>query len=337
MRRGAETGCLPALDMSANIGFIETVAIREVWPREDADFTPWLQAHIGELDKVLGLGLAHPQREVGAGDFRIDLVAETDVGDVAIENQFGRSDHRHLGQLVTYVSDRDVQRAIWIVEEGRPEHIKAVETLNSRGAAQVWMVSVRAVRIGGSPPAPLFTVIAAPDADAVIDDGLTSGARARRAFMAALFQQAREERIDSPFRDLKPSAAGLQDARAAVPGLVYRVAVNRRESRVVLTNAPHRWTGALAVLAANREEIDKEFAAAGLPGALEWSERLPAGRWVIRYTVVVHYREQVDREKMLELNQAAAAMKRVFDPRIGKLDPRLEGDAESASGAADGN
>ena len=121
------------LYMPLEIGFIETVNIREVWPTENAAFTPWLQSHIGELDKVLGLGLSNPQREVGAGDFSIDLVAETNFGDVVIENQFGRSDHRHLGQLVTYFSHREVQRAIWIVEEARTEHVKAVETLNDRG------------------------------------------------------------------------------------------------------------------------------------------------------------------------------------------------------------
>ena len=60
--------------MPLPVGSVSTVAIREVWPTEHADFTPWLQAHIGELDKVLGLGLSNPQREVGAGDFSIDQV-----------------------------------------------------------------------------------------------------------------------------------------------------------------------------------------------------------------------------------------------------------------------
>ena len=83
--------------MSSTVGSIKTVAIREVWPTEYADFTPWLQTNIGELDNVLGLGLANPQRDVGAGHFSIDLVAETNFGDIVIENQFGRSDHRHLG------------------------------------------------------------------------------------------------------------------------------------------------------------------------------------------------------------------------------------------------
>lgn len=319
--------------MPLEVGFIETVPIREVWPTENAAFTPWLQSHIKVLDDVLGLGLSNPQREprreVGAGDFRIDLVAETDFGDVVIENQYGRSDHRHLGQLVTYLSHREVQRAIWIVEEARREHVKAVETLNARGAGQIWMVTVRTVRIGDSPAAPLFAVVAGPSEDARVDGDagldLTPTQRRRRDFMAALFAQARDEGIDSPFKDLAPRADGLQHTQARGAGLLYRVAVNRREARVVVTNAQGRWTAAMDALAARRDEIDKAFAAAGLPKDLEWHERTAAGRWVIRYTVPANYEDEVDPARMRELNQAAAAMKRVFDPHLQGLDPRLEG------------
>ena len=319
--------------MPLEVGFIETVPIREVWPTENAGFTPWLQSHVDELDKVLGLGLSNPRREprreVGAGDFRIDLVAETDFGDVVIENQYGRSDHRHLGQLVTYLSHREVQRAIWIVEEARREHVKAVETLNARGAGQIWMVTVRTVRIGDSPAAPLFAVVSGPSEDAMVagDAGPdpTPAQRWRRDFLAALFAQARDEGIDSPFKDLAPKADGLLHTQARGAGLLYRVAVNRREARVVVTNAQGRWTTAIDALAERRDEIDQAFAAAGLPKALEWDGRMAAGRWVIRYTVPADYEDEVDPARMRELNQAAAAMKRVFDPHLHGLDPRLEG------------
>lgn len=220
--------------MPPNIGIVEPVAIRDVWPRENADFTPWLQSHIGELDKVLGIGLTTPRSEVGAGDFSIDVVADTNLGDVVIENQFGPSDHRHLGQLVTYLSHRAARRAIWIVEKGRPEHVKAVETL-------------------------------------------------RRDFLKDLFKQARDEGIDSPFKDLSPSIHGILHRHARGSGIVYRVAVNSSESRVVVTNARGRWEGALAVLAAKQTHIDQAFRAAGLQ-ALEWPEQATAGRWAIRYT-----------------------------------------------------
>lgn len=318
--------------MPSEVGAVETVPIRDVWPKEHVDFTPWLQSHIDELDKVLGLGLTNPQREVGAGDFSIDLVAETNFGDVVIENQFGRSDHRHLGQLVTYLSHRDVQRAIWIVEEGRPEHVKAVETLNDRGVGQIWMVTVRAVRIGDSAPAPLFTVVVEPsDIEKPVGPmELTPIQIEKRDFMAALFTQARDAGIDSPFRNLKPDYIGLQDTSAGVAGLVYRVAVNRHEARVVLTNKRGRWTRALAMLLENRERIDAAFAESDLPRRLEWSAEVTAGRWVIRYGVDVNYRDKPDVAKMLELNRASAEMKRVFAPHLEQLDPRLEEDTVRA-------
>ncbi len=49
-----------------------------------------------------------------------------------------------------------------------------------------------------------------------------------------------------------------------------------------------------------------------------------AGRWVIRYQVDVNYQDEPDPAKMLELNRAAAEMKRVFDPYVRQLDPQLE-------------
>ena len=320
--------------MSSTVGVIKTVAIREVWPTESGHFTPWLQTHIGALDNVLGLGLTNPQREVGAGDFSIDLVAETNFGDVVIENQFGRTDHRHLGQLVTYLSQREVEQAIWIAEEARTEHVKAVETLNRRGIGQIWMVTVRAIAIGDSAPAPLFAVVAEPvDVEKTVESSeLTPSQVKRRDFLAKLFDRARDEGIDSPFKNLAPSVHGILHTPARGQGLLYRVAVNRHGSRVVLTNARGRWLGALAALHKERQKIDEDFAAVGLPKPLEWTAAVTAGRWVIRYEVDVNYQEEEpDSDKMDELNRAAAAMKRSFDPYIEQLDPQLEdGDSESA-------
>lgn len=315
------------------VGTIENVAIREVWPRESADFTPWLRRHIGELDKVLGLGLTNPQSEVGAGDFSIDIVAETDFGEIVIENQYGQSDHRHLGQLVTYLSHRAVQRAIWIVESGRPEHVKAVETLNERGVGQIWMVAVRAIRIDGSDPAPLFTILTEPSGIEVDVDPPELKPRQikMRDFMASLFRQAQEEGIDSPFKNLQPSINGLVHTPAPRTGLLYRIAVNSKESRVVVTNTRGKWEGALAELQKERPKIDAELRAAGLRDALEWPEQVRAGRWVIRYTVNANYQDGFDPIKGHELNRGAAEIRRIFDPYLEQLDPKLEGDSPSGT------
>jgi hypothetical protein len=39
-----------------------------------------------------------------------------------IENQFGRSDHDHLGKLVTCLAAFGAKSAVWIVVEARGEH-----------------------------------------------------------------------------------------------------------------------------------------------------------------------------------------------------------------------
>ena len=318
--------------MPSEVGSIKTIKIRDVWPKEDADFTPWLQANIGELDKELGLGLTNPRDEVGAGDFRIDLVADTNLGEVVIENQFGRSDHRHLGQLVTYLANRDVQRAIWIVEEGRSEHIRAVAILNERSLGQVWMVKVRTIKIGESAAAPLFTIIVEPsDIEELVEPTvLTPSQVKKRDFLAAVYAQARDGGIDSPFKNLSPSIHGIQSTPARGQGLVYRIAVNRDESRVVITNRRGKWLGALSALLESRREINDAFDKAGLPGALEWPEQTTAGRWAIRYKVDISYRGEPQVEKMSELNRAASEMKRVFDPYVKQFDSQLEDDDADA-------
>ena len=208
--------------------------------------------------------------------------------------------------------------------------------LNDRGVGQIWMVTVQAVRIGNSAPAPLFTIVAEPsEIERIVEPAeLTSSQIKRREFMAALFAQAANEGIDSPFKNLAPSVHGILHRQARGPGLVYRVAVNRRESRVVITNAKGKWLGALAVLVERRHEIDSAFAGADLPQALEWPDRVTAGRWAIRYTVDANYQDEADPAGMRELNRASAEMKRVFDPYLQQLDPQLEEGISELSGNA---
>lgn len=274
--------------------------------------------------------MTNPRREVAAGDFSIDIVAETDFGEIVIENQYGPSDHRHLGQLVTYLSHREVQRAVWIVEHGRSEHVKAVETLNERGLGQIWMVEVRTIKIGVSDPAPLFVILTEPSGIEVDVEPLERKPRniKKRDFMAALFKQAQEEEIDSPFKSRQPGIHGLVHTPARGPGLLYRTAVNRKESRVVLTNANGKWLGVLTELQKKQSEIESKFRDADLSRDLKW-EQIRRDRWVIRYTVDANYQDEVNPEEMRELNRAAAEMKRIFDPYLERLDPQLEGEPPS--------
>jgi hypothetical protein len=145
------------------IGKLERVDLREVWANEAQDFTQWLESNIGVLNDALELNLLNVDREQAAGSFSIDLVAEDEGGGtVIIENQLEKSNHDHLGKLVTYLTAMSAKAAIWIVSDPRPEHVAAVAWLNESSSAAFYMVKVEAVRIGDSPAAPLFTLIVGP-------------------------------------------------------------------------------------------------------------------------------------------------------------------------------
>ena len=88
----------------AEIGRIEEVAIREVWPDEASDFTPWLAKNLEVLGEELGMVLELKGTEVPVGNYYLDILANEADRDapVAIENQIAVTDNPHLGQLLTY-------------------------------------------------------------------------------------------------------------------------------------------------------------------------------------------------------------------------------------------
>jgi hypothetical protein len=78
--------------MTAALGRLVAVPLRDVWPHEALDFTNWLAAadNMALLADQLGLGeLQVRGTEVQVGSFAIDILAEDVEGDLGvIENQF---------------------------------------------------------------------------------------------------------------------------------------------------------------------------------------------------------------------------------------------------------
>jgi len=68
-----------------DLGKLERVDIRKVWPIESSDFTPWLARHLDQLGDVLKLDfdpetLTEVRTEVSVGSFSADVVAEDTSG-----------------------------------------------------------------------------------------------------------------------------------------------------------------------------------------------------------------------------------------------------------------
>lgn len=159
-----------------NLGKLEKITnLRSIWADEARNFTPWLASpeNLSQLAVAIGFGvdgLVAEKVEENVGDFFADIIARDgsggEVGRILIENQFGRTDHDHLGKLLTYTSGvPDVKTVVWISEFFRPEHRAALDWLNRHTGTGVafFGIEIELWRIGESDPAPRFNVVARPN------------------------------------------------------------------------------------------------------------------------------------------------------------------------------
>ena len=143
-------------------GSLESIPLREAWPNEARDFTPWLAENLELLTEAIGLQLELTDVEVSVDEFSADILAHNPREDTAvlIENQLESSDHSHLGQILTYLAGLQAKTVIWIARDFSEAHLSAVRWLNENTDTQYafFAVQVRAVRIGKSPIAPVLEI-----------------------------------------------------------------------------------------------------------------------------------------------------------------------------------
>jgi len=151
------------------LGRLEKVDLREVWTRESDDFTPWLaeEKNLALLGDTIGMELELEAQEKDVGPFRADIVCkETANGNwVLVENQLERTDHTHLGQIITYGAGLEAVTIVWIAERFTDEHRAALDWLNEKTGENVafFGLEIELWRIGGSPAAPKFNVVSSPN------------------------------------------------------------------------------------------------------------------------------------------------------------------------------
>jgi hypothetical protein len=155
--------------MAINLSRITKVNPRDIWRHEALDFTQWLskEENISILCEELGIEIENVKPEAAAGRYNVDIIADEidSRRKVIIENQLEPTDHKHLGQILTYASAYDAAIIIWVVTDYTEEHKQAIDWFNRNIAQGIsfFLIQIEVYKIGNSDPAPKFNIISEPN------------------------------------------------------------------------------------------------------------------------------------------------------------------------------
>lgn len=201
--------------MSTVLGRLEPVELREVWASESVDFTPWLarEVNIKILSDTIGLELEVEATEKEVGPFRADILCKDTAEEerwVLIENQLERTDHTHLGQLLTYAAGLQTVTIVWIAERFTEEHRAALDWLNeiTDDRFTFFGLEIELWRIGDSPVAPKFNIVCKPN------DWSKSVSTGKKTIATGGLSEVRQTQLDywSAFHEL------LRSRKSSVKG-----------------------------------------------------------------------------------------------------------------------
>lgn len=126
-----------------NIEYLKQFStLRNLFPNETSDFTPYL-VNTNIIQKIInslcipeygnGVSLSLWRREVQVGSSRIDAIyhdkSNPKIPPIIIENQYGLTDNKHLGQIIVYAKKTKIKNVLWIAENITPEHLGITSVL----------------------------------------------------------------------------------------------------------------------------------------------------------------------------------------------------------------
>ena len=252
---------------------IKKVPLRSVWKHEAHDFTTWLENNIDVLTDELDIDFSNVEREVSAGRFSVDLVAETPTSErVIIENQLEASNHDHLGKVITYLTVLDAKIAVWIVSKPRPEHVQAITWLNESSDASFYLFKIEAIQIGNSNPAPLLTLIVGPSIESKeigkTKKALTDNKILIKEFWTVLLDYS--NKTTNLFNNISPTTNSYINKNTGTSGFMYVYSVRQYSSQIELyidkglfysshDVTPEDNTELFEQLYLNKKEIESKF------------------------------------------------------------------------------
>lgn len=320
--------------LAKDLGKLERIELRDIWSSESSHFTPWLarEENLLTLGDTLGLELELEAQEKAVGPFRADILCK-DIGTnawVLIENQLERTDHSHLGQLLTYASGLEAVTIVWIAARFTDEHRSTLDWLNriTDETFRFFGVEVELWRIGDSAPAPRFNIVSKPNnwsklvtqaARAIDESELTDTKALQLKYWDAL-GAVLIARGGPLARDRKPQPQSWMSYSIGRSGFGLNASMARpkRQVRAELYISNTHAKAFFHLLHAQRAAIE-----ADLGYALDWEE-LPAGKDMRISTPLndVDPENQADWPRQHEfLSDRLHEFHRVFVNRVKALDP----------------
>jgi hypothetical protein len=205
---------------------------------------------------------------------------------VLVENQLARTDHTHLGQLITYAAGLKAVTIVWIAARITDEHRAALDWLNqiTEGAFRFFGLEVELWRIGSSASAPKFNVVCQPndwsqnvsEGAKVVEGGDATSARQLQLELWTAFRDYAIEhsKIIKPTKPLPQTwmsmsigRSGFQLVAVASTWHSQSTSYEQHELRVELVLGNDRSKSQFRQLAAMKGAIETE-----LGHQIEWAE-----------------------------------------------------------------
>ena len=314
------------------LGRLARVDLRDIWATEASDFTPWLarEENLAVLSETLGMELELEAQEKAVGPFRADILCK-DIGSdawVLIENQLERTDHSHLGQLLTYASGLEAVTIIWIAARFNEEHRSTLDWLNkiTDEEFRFFGLEVELWRIEDSPAAPKFNIVSKPN------DWSRSVAQAKRALDEAELSGTRLMRRDywSALNTVLDKATGSVSGNRKSHGqswMQYPIGRHNFKLQAVMNIAKRQIRSQLYIGGGGAEAFfhllheRKDAIEQDLGYQLEWEER--SGQLHSRIVTYLNDADPEDEQDWPRQHQWLAArlndLHRVFADRIREL------------------
>ena len=312
------------------LGRFERVELRTVWNSEATDFTPWLAKpeNLEALSEALEMDLEGFGTEQSVGPYRADMLCKDSFSGshVLVENQLEKTNHSHLGQILTYSAGLDVKTVIWIASRFTDEHRAALDYLNeiTEEGYSFFGLEVELWRIDDSAPAPKFNIVCRPNTwsksvrNSTPGDGELPETKRQQLQYWTAFKEFMDER-KGPLKCQNGSPQHWVNMTLGRSGFWLTARVNSVKSRVSAdfrVKTPHS-KAPYQAFAIEKETIEKEFGS-----ELEWRE-LPDNKesYVTTTLENADFRNQADWARQFEwLAIKLEAMDKVFRERVKKLE-----------------